>query len=199
LAEFVSGVMAHGSLRIQSIESITRIAYGLARASQTEPPGMGPLLLALIRARPTSAARRRYDFPAARIDYVDVGIPAGQAQVEFTAPYPYDPECMAVCRVVRIARRQSDEMLTMAYARACALFMAWLHSEEWADALIDAVAVALVMPEPALRSDMRELSVHELADAYVVEPSVVLQRMKMLHRTHDSGERPAVSLDQLRR
>ncbi len=187
------------SISSMTIESISRVAYSTAQALHEadagtrekapwlpNPPGVGRVLRALARNPPVHA--------------VDLGIRPGYAHVEFTTPHPLDKDYVAGCLWIRVAKHQTKTQTTMSYGRAAAIFMAWLYSQKWAPELTDAVAMAIVMPEPAVQTDLRDgFSAADLARAYVVDPAIALQRLRMLRGTHDSCERPAFSVDRIGR
>jgi hypothetical protein len=122
------------------------------------------------------------------VDIVDAGVARGRAELAFhrlrdVAPYPI---------TARILSGQSDEQLTLSAACACARYMEWVAGESWDDGFVQAVAMAIAMPLPAIREDLAAgLSLTEIAEAYVVDPLMVGQRARMLRGGHDSGERPA--------
>jgi hypothetical protein len=177
-----SGTVAYDSPSSERIESYARLAYSIAKESMRRPRGMGRLLEALIACE--ASASDSY-----RILLVDEGVERGQAQLEFSDGH----EPHSVCRMVRMLEGQSNAELSMACARACALFVAWVRGEEWGHRLLDTVALAIAMPEPGFRAQMQYLNVEQLSEAYVVDPADVLERLGMFRTSSGSGERAAIT------
>lgn len=96
--------------------------------------------------------------------------------------------------LVRLRRTQPAEQLTMAAARALALFTFWnscgavLDKVGWGG--IEAGALAIAMPAPDLRDALHRIG-HSAAAAHFAVPIPALDaRLRMLGETVGSGERP---------
>lgn len=122
------------------------------------------------------------------VDLTDHGVAPATAVMLFleadghTVPLP-----------ARIARNQRQEQATIAYARACATYVAWASGERWDDAFLFAVALAIALPKEALDGIASTWSPEEIAYNFVVDEFLVHRRLRMLRGGHDSGERPAIS------
>lgn len=167
-----SGIVAYDTPSSQRIEVFARVAYETAGVPIADPPGLGILFEVLI---------------GPILEYVDIGIPPGTVEMEFN-------ETGVIA--VRMDGRQSLEDCALATARAIARYVAWVVTagkDDWADRLLDAVALAIVMPEAAFRTEMEEMTTGELAYSFQVSESMVLERARMLRGGHDSGERMAIT------
>jgi hypothetical protein len=161
----------------QRVEAFARLAYTIRNRvkDMADPINNYDLLRRLVKPAP--------------IERVDLGVPGGGAKLTFSdASGDGD---VAVCTSVLLPGGQTDAMLSMSCARACAHYVEWVAGERFPAGLLQAVTLAIAMPEPAFREEMGYLSVAELAEAYMVLPEHVLQRMRMLRGAHDSSERPA--------
>jgi len=169
-----SGVYEYESPAGFWVETMARLAYTCARVPMADPPGTGDLL----------------DRLACTVRYVRVGVAAGDAEIVIGTP---PGAACDICQYAHLLEDQSPEMLSIACARACAKYVAWVSNEDFArvERLLRPVTLAIAMPETSFRREMVEMSVPELARAYVVRPEHVLERMRMIRGAHDSTERPA--------
>lgn len=96
--------------------------------------------------------------------------------------------------LVRLRRTQPAEQLTMAAARALALFTFWnssgavLEKVGWGG--VEAGALAIAMPAPDLRDALRRAGHAGAAARFSVPVSALDARLRMLGETVGSGERP---------
>lgn len=102
------------------------------------------------------------------------------------------PGCRPV--LVRLRRTQPAEHLTMAAARALALFTFWnacgsvLEHVGWGG--VEAGALAIAMPAPELRDAVQRTGHSAAAAKFTVPISALDARLRMLGETVGSGERP---------
>lgn len=96
--------------------------------------------------------------------------------------------------LVRLRRTQPAEQLTMAAARALALFTFWnacgavMEHVGWGG--VEAGALAIAMPAPDLRDALRRMGPSAAAAHFVVPLHALDARLRMLGETVGSGERP---------
>lgn len=171
-----SGIFEHDSLGSHSIERFAALAYTIAQLSPFEEVDMGQLLESLLGSR-------------SRMRRVALGVARGDAQLSFR---PGDEHREGICTDCRVLFGQSPEMSTMAGAVGCARFVAWTVGQPWPETIVQAVALAIAMPEHRFARDVLTREVLELAARYTVLPEHVLVRMRMIAGAHDSTERAAI-------
>lgn len=164
----------------QAAERFADMAYEATRVDPRGEEGVGVVLRRMVR------------FGGVR--FVRGGVTPGRALVEHPGrPLRFGkPVDLPVSVHLLDPSMQTGSQLVLACSRAIARILAWYMGEEWDEAGLESVALALAMPQPVVVLSLNTRSIEEVAGQFHVDVATAAHRARMLRRCHDSGQLHAV-------